>query len=174
MSNATYDLGRVGLNLRGEYSPTAAYERLDVVSWHNGSYVAKTATAGVSPDNADKWQALAKGTAPYTTSEIFTGQYWLDGKPIYSKTLLVGAKIKNTQTIATDVPDLYQMLDIRGMMYAGTDYSGYAFVAPAAKTNVDWQIGLEYDKDANMVIIDTTLRTYACGFITISYTKTSD
>lgn len=38
MSNTTYNLGRVGLNLRGEYSPTAAYERLDVVSWHNGSY----------------------------------------------------------------------------------------------------------------------------------------
>ena len=33
MSNTTYNLGRVGLNLRGEYSSTAAYEPLDVATW---------------------------------------------------------------------------------------------------------------------------------------------
>ena len=36
MSNATYDLGRVGLNLCGEYSPTTAYEPLDVVGLARG------------------------------------------------------------------------------------------------------------------------------------------
>ena len=35
MSNTTYNLGRVGLNLRGKYTPTPAYERLDAGSWHN-------------------------------------------------------------------------------------------------------------------------------------------
>ena len=34
MANNTYTLGRVGLNLRGEYNQAAAYEPLDVVSWH--------------------------------------------------------------------------------------------------------------------------------------------
>mgnify|MGYP000591660645 CR=1 FL=1 len=67
---------------------------------------------------------------------------------------------------------LYQILDMHGMWYASTSYRGYAFVAPAPKTqNVNYQIGLEYNKSSNAVIIATTSRTYAGGFIVIKYTK---
>ena len=52
------------------------------------------------------------------------------------------------------------------------DYSGYAFVTPAA--NQDWQIGFEYNKNTNAVIVEATSRTYATGFVTIKYTKTGD
>ena len=37
--------------------------------------------------------------------------------------------------------------------------------------NVNYQIGLEYNKSSNAVIIATTSRTYASGFIVIKYTK---
>ena len=174
MSNATYDLGRVGLNLCGEYSPTTAYEPLDVVTWRGGSFAARDAANNVQPSDAATWQPLAQGTAPFTTDEAFTGQYWLDGRSIYSKTLLIGPKTVNARPVATGVPDLYQMLDMHGVMYAMADYSGYAFVTPAAKTNQDWQIGFEYNKNTNAVIVEATSRTYATGFVTIKYTKTGD
>ena len=74
--------------------------------------------------------------------------------------------------MATGVTGLYQMLDMHGMLYASTSYSGYSFVIPAPKTqNVNYQIGLEYNKATNAVIIATTSRTYASGFIVIKYTK---
>ena len=51
MSNTTYDLGRVGLNLRGEYSSTTAYEPLDVATWQGSSYVASESTTGIRPSD---------------------------------------------------------------------------------------------------------------------------
>ena len=61
MANTTYNLGRVGLKLRGEYDPNAAYKPLDVVSWHGGSYAAKADTTGIAPSDSDKWEVLAQG-----------------------------------------------------------------------------------------------------------------
>ena len=36
MANATYDLGRVGASLRGNFSYDIAYEPLDIVTYQNG------------------------------------------------------------------------------------------------------------------------------------------
>ena len=96
----------------------------------------------------------------YSTAETDTGDKWLDGKTT------------NDQHVSTGVSGLYQMLDMRGMLYGSANYEGYAFVIPAPKTqNVNYQIGLEYNKATNSVIIATTSRTYVNGFIIIEYTK---
>ena len=109
----------------------------------------------------------------YTTAEMDTGDKWIDGKTIYQKVLTVGAKNANDQSVATGVSGLYQMLDMHGMLYGSANYNGYAFVIPAPKTqNVNYQIGLEYNKATNAVIIATTSRTYVSGFVVIKYTKT--
>ena len=85
MSNATYDLGRVGLNLCGEYSPTTAYEPLDVVAWRGGGYAAKANSIGVAPGDTDRWQPLAQGLPAHSTQEQATGSLWLNGKPSMPK-----------------------------------------------------------------------------------------
>ena len=73
---------------------------------------------------------------------LIPGIKWIDGKAIYQKILTVGAKKANDQSVATGVTGLYQMLDMHGMLYASTSYSGYSFVIPAPKTqNVNYQIG---------------------------------
>ena len=46
MANTTYNLGRVGMNVRGEYSPAIAYQPMDIVTYQNGAYMAKAATTG--------------------------------------------------------------------------------------------------------------------------------
>lgn len=56
-----YNLGRIGMNVRGAYSATANYEKLDVVSYNGSSYVAKAACTNVLPTNTEKWELLAKG-----------------------------------------------------------------------------------------------------------------
>lgn len=60
----TINLGKIGMVLRGEYSATTSYEKLDVVTYEGSSFVAKVATAGNTP-NADGtdttfWQCIAK------------------------------------------------------------------------------------------------------------------
>lgn len=60
MSN-TYSLGRIGLNLRGDYDAAATYEHLDVVQYEGNSYAAKTACTGVLLTNTDSWMMLTAG-----------------------------------------------------------------------------------------------------------------
>lgn len=92
MSNTTYDLGRVGLNLRGEYSSTAAYEPLDVATWQGSSYVASESTTGIRPSDEAKWTMLAQGAvSPICMEEQRTGLNWINGKPIYAKMFMLPA-----------------------------------------------------------------------------------
>ena len=37
---ANYELGRIGLNLRGSYDAAMTYQRLDTVTYNGSSYVA--------------------------------------------------------------------------------------------------------------------------------------
>ena len=92
MSNTTYNLGRVGLNLRGEYSSTAAYEPLDVATWQGSSYVASESTTGIRPSDEEKWTMLAQGAvSPICMEEQRTGLNWINGKPIYAKMFMLPA-----------------------------------------------------------------------------------
>lgn len=59
---ATYNLGKIGLKPRGEYSASAAYEKLDFVNYEGSSYVALENCIGVSPEDETKWMLLAAGT----------------------------------------------------------------------------------------------------------------
>lgn len=66
--NTMYELGRVGLKLRGDYNAATAYEKLDVVSYNGSCYAAKAACTGVAPTNEQSWMLLAEGTGPITSS----------------------------------------------------------------------------------------------------------
>lgn len=57
MNNA----GRIGFDIKGEYSPTVTYDFLDVVFYQKSSYVAKKLTVGNTPARSDEyWQILAE------------------------------------------------------------------------------------------------------------------
>ena len=60
--STTYNLGRIGLNLRGDFDAAASYEKLDAVFYDGSSYAAKSACTGVLPTNTDFWTLLASGT----------------------------------------------------------------------------------------------------------------
>ena len=58
---ANYELGRIGLNLRGSYSAGTTYQRLDAVTYNGSSYVALDSCTGILPTDPGKWMVLAQG-----------------------------------------------------------------------------------------------------------------
>ena len=56
--STTTNLGRVGLVLRGAYDASAAYSRMDVVSYQGSSYAALKATTGHDPTDTSYWQPM--------------------------------------------------------------------------------------------------------------------
>lgn len=72
---AIYELGKIGLNLRGNYDASANYSKLDVVSYNGSSYVALESCAGVIPDSQDatnKWMMLAQGAVDEPHVEVLS------------------------------------------------------------------------------------------------------
>lgn len=61
--NTNYNLGRVGLVVRGAYDSSAAYQKLDVVQYSGSSYVAKEDSTNVIPADVGCWSLLAQGQA---------------------------------------------------------------------------------------------------------------
>lgn len=51
--STTYNLGRIGLNLRGDYDAATTYEKLDVVHYKGNSYAAKGACTGILPTDTN-------------------------------------------------------------------------------------------------------------------------
>lgn len=85
---ATYALGKVGLKLCGNYDASATYNMLDVVTYGGSCYAALQSCTGVPVTNTEYWQMLCAGNAEsYSTDEVCTGGIWVDGKPIYRKTV---------------------------------------------------------------------------------------
>ncbi len=55
---AEYNLGRVGLVIKGEYDNTTQYKKLDVVFFNGRTYVAKRDAKGQEPTNTVYWQQM--------------------------------------------------------------------------------------------------------------------
>ena len=64
---ATYDLGKIGLNLRGTYNASTSYKKLDAVNYNGSSYAALADTTGVTPTDPAKWMLLAQGNGVQTS-----------------------------------------------------------------------------------------------------------
>ena len=174
MANTTYNLGRVGLKLRGEYDPNAAYKPLDVVSWHGGSYAAKADTTGIAPSDSDKWEVLAQGLPAHSTGEQATGSCWLDGKPIYAKTLLIATPATANASI-THALDMSYMdtawVDTSSTFWMRTegtlvDHLGYV----ASDSGRQFMVQLQRETNSILVVSDGAGR----ATIRILYTRNAD
>ena len=72
------DLGKVGMRARGDWTSSATYEVLDVVSYQNGLYVAKQAVpANTVPTNTTYWQVAINYSTIYTqVPSLITSADW--------------------------------------------------------------------------------------------------
>lgn len=88
---AKQNLGRVAMDFKGEYSSSATYNKLDVVTYNGSSYVCNVDnTRGVIPTNTDNWNLLAeKGYTPVRGTDYWTNQ---------DKTEVVSSAVTQTET----------------------------------------------------------------------------
>lgn len=108
----------------------------------------------------------------YSTSEIETGGYWIDGKKIYKKTVSCGALPNATsKNVAHDIQNLDIVVDYTGIAYNAdkTSFIVLPYVYPGTIENIKVSL------DSSYVQISTGIdrTSFANSYVTIYYTKTS-
>lgn len=108
----------------------------------------------------------------YSTGEIKIGT-WIDGKPLYRKTVSCGALPNNTsKTINTNINNISRVVRIYGYSFNGTSTF---FPLPHSNPN---PVSLSFYKENNTngITIQTTIdrSSFTETYVSIEYTKTTD
>lgn len=129
---------------------------------------AKLADDAVTSQKVD-WTTMPDN---YSTSEIATGSTWIDGKPLYKKTVDVGALPNSTsKSVAHGISNLNIVVKTEG---SAKDISGVRIALPfASVANVADQISIRIET-SSIVIIAGVNRSGFSGYVTLWYTKTTD
>jgi len=111
----------------------------------------------------------------YSTDEKVVG-VWIDGKPLYQKTINFGTLPNNTKkAVAHGISNIEKVISIDGSAYGTTGGIFYAFTFPNVGTNNQYTYDIAIDiTGANIDITTQTDRTFLTGIATIKYTKTTD
>ena len=150
MANATYDLGRVGTCLRGNFSYNIAYEPLDIVTYQNGCYIANAASTGKTPDLSDEWTRLAQGEMDYAVTDMPTGERWIDDRPIYRR-ILTGTHLNNAgSTIIGNIGPVDAIIRLDGFVRRTT--GGLQTFSFAYYNNLQQMVTANVTKEGNVVV----------------------
>lgn len=110
----------------------------------------------------------------YSTSEQTVGK-WIDGKPLYQKTIDCGLLPVNTlKTIAVDAPGIYNVVSMSGIAIAGNE----TFPLPYLTDSKEWEIRIDYNSGDEKIRIKTYTEYWQTissnAYVTIQYTKKKD
>lgn len=108
----------------------------------------------------------------YSTDERIVGQ-WIDGKPIYQKTIDCGALPNNTtKQVDSSVTGISRIINMCGYAYKSSNYQTIPIGFPASSGAVS----LSFYSDTGKVNITTTTdrSAFAESYVVIQYTKTTD
>lgn len=106
----------------------------------------------------------------YSLNEIDTGKTWIDGKPIYRKTLFISA-LPNATTILYDTT----VTNLREFIYLYGRASGGLIINGARPDSSSLEIGAWYDETQDKIRVATGIdRSNMSAYITILYTKSTD
>ena len=102
----------------------------------------------------------------YSTSEVKTGQNWINGKPIYRKVFEINSYTPSTtSTISISSLNMDKLVNISGMTYDGTQH------IPIPFANQNNEVNYVY-RNGNSISYYLTYGTSAT--LTLEYTKTTD
>lgn len=104
----------------------------------------------------------------YSTTEQVTGDRWIDGKPIYRKTINFGAMPNaTTKSVAHGISGLSAIINIYGWATNGTNYITVPRGAPGSNNSIE-----SYADGANlMCVVSVNWSGYSSSYITLEYTK---
>ena len=107
----------------------------------------------------------------YSTNEVKTGGKWIDGKPIYRKTVSCGALAAGTKTVAHGISNLGDIINIHGVARTASADNTSLPLPYASSVPVILYV------NTNNVVVEISNNNYA-GYtrseVTIEYTKTTD
>jgi len=107
----------------------------------------------------------------FSTEERVIGT-WIDGKPIYQKTIDFGGLPNNTtKTVNHGVDNLKRIIDIFGYCYSGTDGWTISLIRPGFGA---YDIAVAANSTVFYVQTVSDLSNYSECYVTIQYTKTID
>ena len=137
-------------------------------------YVYIKATSGLAENQQENVlndvKEYVDSSNSYSTNEVKTGGKWIDGKPIYRKTIdcgaLPNASYKNVNHNITN-------LDFVTKCYGFARGGNYRMVLPNASANTANAVEVYID-EMYIVIQSGNDRSGYNGYITIEYTKTTD
>ena len=117
--------------------------------------------------------AIEQKSSHYSTTEQVVGT-WIDGKPIYQKTVNFGAlpSDTNAKSVAHNISNLKSFIKIEGIAQNGTIGAPIPLTSTGSTPAVD-QITI-YTNDTNIVIASGKDRSSYNAYVTIQYTKTTD
>lgn len=106
-----------------------------------------------------------------TKKEHFTGEYYLDGKPIYAKTINCGNYPNKTQIKVNHNVENYENIwvDVSNSYVI----SGASSIPCVFTNNYSLGLGTHISGD-NIILSSSDDRTNCTGIITVKYTKTTD
>ena len=137
-------------------------------------YVYIKATSGLAENQQENvlndTKNYINNSNSYSTDEVKTGGKWIDGKPIYRKTISCGA-LPNTSY--KNVNHNITNLDFVTKCYGFARGGNYRMVLPNASANT--ANAVEVYVDEMYVVIQTgNDRSGYNGYVTLEYTKTTD
>jgi len=126
-----------------------------------------------SPANPDGWitpSDIDWSTFTYSTSEQRVGT-WINGKPVYKKTVSTGAMPNNTRKqVAHGISNLGFIISMSGAAYGNSTY----LPIPYADTTSANSLGI-YASSTDLIIFTGQNMSYlTTSYITLYYTKTTD
>lgn len=105
----------------------------------------------------------------YTTSEVKTGAIWINGKPIYKKTVDTGV-LPNTTTknVAHNISNLAFVISMNGIAKSGNVYIPLPLISSAGKTS---DIGIYVNGNNISIESGSDRSSFTTSYVTLEYTK---
>lgn len=134
-----------------------------------------TEDLNISYDDLNDLPTIPEPYTPisYSTTEQDTGTKWIDGKPIYQKTINIGNLPNNqSKSVAHGISNL----DVIINMYGVSKNSSNSYIPLPFINTVTISSGCQLEANATNIMVRTAtnLSSYSITYVTLFYTKTTD
>ena len=126
------------------------------------------------PDDEDEGDNTEDSSSViYTTSEVDTGDKWIDGKPIYRQILQISGANKNAESLSIPLGNFYlgQLIRLDGGFFSGEDFFCFA-TAHNSSVGANVYTRIRYATTApELRIVCGSSRSIGSGYAILEYTK---
>ena len=107
----------------------------------------------------------------FSTEEQFTGEYWIDGKKIYTKTIVFSSVSLNQNIVVDTINNFAELVCIHGSAF--DDMNWHPLPKVARTDNQGWQAQLAVTPSGEVKVGTGIGCQFSKGYVIVVYTKTS-